>query len=1841
MSDKEKTVDDRVLSMRFDNSKFEKNVEQSMKTLDRLKKSLNMDSAAKGFDELNKASKNVSFDGLTTGVENIKNHFSAMEVVGITALANITTAAMRAGANMVKSLTLDQVTSGFNEYELKMGSIQTIMAGTGESLQTVTSYLNELNEYSDKTIYSFSDMTQSIGKFTNAGVSLDKAVAAIKGISNEAAVSGANAQEASRAMYNFAQALSAGYVKLIDWKSIEYANMATKEFKQQLIDTAVELGTLKKVGEDTYQTLEKGTEMNSVTKFNDTLEEQWLTTDVLVKTLERYADETTDIGAKATDAATKVRKFTQLMDTLKEAVSSGWGQTFELIVGNFNEATDLFTGLSDYFGDIIGKIAESRNAFVGGAMSSSFLQLTNTIEEAGIKTDDFTAKLKEVGIAHGVLTEEMIEEAGSLEKSLKSGWLSGDIVKETINSFIGGVLDVSDTTSIATSNLEEFSEIVDKVIRGDFGNGADRMAKMAEAGYDYATIQSLVNSKLQGAEISTENLTKSIVSMSDEQLIAIGYTEEQVATLRQLADQATKTGTPINELINNMTRPSGRELLIESIQNVWSSLTTTLRAVRAAWKNTTDSIASSDLYNVLERINKSSKKLLANVQNNSIKIQNTFHGIFSIIDLICKAVKFTLNAGLKIFSALVGGASSDVLSLTSNVGNLLFVFHDWVLGQDKVTISISKFVDMIVNAIVESKNWIREHVDLKKSVEKIVEAFTTLKKIFDGLFGILSDLVKEYGIVQNVQNGVKNITDKLSKSSDKLGDRLSAAKDGVKKFAESLEDIRKNSKGLDALTESFKSFKENVLDKLFGISDLGTEETGSKIEDFSEKGSSATQTLGDKFVELKDKVVSSMEAIKEAVSGDFMAQALSVGILSVSMIFVKKMADLLGSTKTAIFDFSMGIKGVLTNLSKVLKAYSHEINARALVEVGKAIMILVGAIAALALIAHLDTKSLLIACGVLAGLILALAGLSVAMSKFDKSATTSMISAAALVVGFSVAIAVLAGAIKSLDGVTIKSVIEPLGILVTLIALMIASMAILSHSVDGVAQCALEIIAFAVAMKILVSAIKDLTSVEMDKMSIGHWALLIGIVASIITLMAISKTAGEHAMQAGAAMVAIGVALNLMVEALNKFVDFDTSKLSGKHVALLVGFFAATIGLFAISKLAGEHALKAGVSLVAIAVFMSMMIGIIEKLQVLDTTNLGQAISAVSLMIMLISVIMMASSYVNENAGKAALLLLSLSGAMITMSLCVVMLGSIDADKAKQGCLALATIMLTLGGLLMMANTIRGSWRVVLSIVGGVAALSAAVVALSFVPLEKLKVAVASISLLMGLMTALLAVTSIAKSCSATIGLMVVVIATLTACLSTLATMDNGNGNIVEAAKGMAISLGVLTAAIIALSVAAALLGPSSAFIIAFGVALAALGVGVLSIGAGLALIAVALEKFTPMVENGAESLVNTITIIVSAIAGVIPLMASQLATGIASFCSTIAASASTMAKSIATVIAAVLDSLATVIPSVINLIRKVISALLDTIIELSPKIVEAGFTVLMCFLNGINDNIHDIIEVALSIIANFINGIADGLPKVIDAGFNLIVSFINGLADAIDKNTPKLMEAMNRLGESMLHALLLVISGGNEKFAQAGVNLIQGFKNGIQSMIGSVVDTVSNLGRKVISKLKKVLDIHSPSREAIDIARLFDLGLIKGLVKYSRGVEDASESIGNTMLSNITKAISGASNAIQNGVDNMPVIRPVIDLSDVRAGVNSISGMFDNRYELATNVGSISAMMNAKSIHATNDDVVSAIGKLRKDISNIQGNTYNVNGITYDDGSNIAGAIETLVRAARIERRS
>lgn len=458
-----KTIDQRVVEMRFDNKQFENNVKTSLSTLDKLKQSLRLDGAAKGFEEVDSAARKLDMSGLGSAVESVKSRFSALEVMAVTALANITNSVINTGKQMLESLTIEPIKQGFDEYELKMGSIQTIMMSTGASLEEVNGYLNELNTYADRTIYSFADMTSNIGKFTNAGVSLKDAVMAIQGVSNEAAVSGANAQEASRAMYNFAQALSAGYVKLIDWKSIENANMATVEFKTQLLESAVACGTVKKTADGMYQVLTSngaGKKLNETIdathNFNDSLAYQWMTTEALVSTLRDYADETTEIGKKAFAAAQDVKTFTQLMDTLQEAVGSGWAMTWEILFGDFEEAKKLWTSLSNVIGGFIDAQSSARNDMLqtwkdlGGrtdlieAAANAFKGLQSVITPVaeafreifpaltGEQLYNFTVKLKE-------LTEKfkMSEETSeNLKNTFKGLFAVLDIVKQALSAVL-------------------------------------------------------------------------------------------------------------------------------------------------------------------------------------------------------------------------------------------------------------------------------------------------------------------------------------------------------------------------------------------------------------------------------------------------------------------------------------------------------------------------------------------------------------------------------------------------------------------------------------------------------------------------------------------------------------------------------------------------------------------------------------------------------------------------------------------------------------------------------------------------------------------------------------------------------------------------------------------------------------------------------------------------------------------------------------------------------------------------------------------------------------------------------------------------------------------------------------------------------------------------------------------------------------------------------------------------------------------------------------------------------------------------------------------------------------
>ena len=492
--------------MRFDNKQFEQNVQTSISSIEKLEKSLNLKGASKGLEDVNVAAKNCNMTPLSNAVETVKMRFSALEVMAMTALSNITNSALNAGKNIVSALTIDPIKTGFQEYETQINAVQTILANTqskGTTIDQVNAALDELNKYADQTIYNFTEMTRNIGTFTAAGVDLDKSVTSIKGIANLAAASGSNAQQASTAMYQLSQAIAAGKVSLQDWNSVVNAGMGGQLFQDALKRTAEHFGVNMDAMIEKY-----GSFRASLT------EGGWLTTEVLTETLtqlsgayseadliaqgytEEQAREITKLAKTALDAATKVKTFTQLWDTLKESVQSGWTQSWEIIIGDFEEAKELLTEVSNSLGNMVNASAEARNKMLqdwkelGGrtalieAVRNAFegvLNIVKPVKEAfrdvfppitGEQLYNLTVGLQE-------LTEKFKigeETANNLKRTFKGVFALFDIGLQGIKALVGGFADLIGYVAPAGDGILGFTAGI-----GDFIVGIDEAIKSSDA----------------------------------------------------------------------------------------------------------------------------------------------------------------------------------------------------------------------------------------------------------------------------------------------------------------------------------------------------------------------------------------------------------------------------------------------------------------------------------------------------------------------------------------------------------------------------------------------------------------------------------------------------------------------------------------------------------------------------------------------------------------------------------------------------------------------------------------------------------------------------------------------------------------------------------------------------------------------------------------------------------------------------------------------------------------------------------------------------------------------------------------------------------------------------------------------------------------------------------------------------------------------------------------------------------------------------------------------------------------------------------------------------------------
>ena len=381
-----KTIDEKVVEMRFDNSQFERNVATSMSTIDKLKRSLKFDGISKGIEDISDSANRIDFSGFSNAIDSVQMKFSALEVMAVTALANITNSAVNAGLKLAKSLTIDPISTGWSKYNTKNQSVATMVA-QGYDIETVNSQLEKLNWFTDETSYDFTQMVANIAKFTATGKDLDESVTAMEGIANWAALSGQNANTASHAMYQLSQAMGAGVMRLEDYKSIQNVSMDTDEFRQKALDAAVALGTLKKNADGTYSSLVGKANNFTKSQFATSLTQgAWFTSDVMMSVFQDYSkavdqiyDYATEKGITASQAikelngqidafslkgfkaAQEARTFEDAINSARDAVSSGWLNTFELIFGNAEQATSTWTDLAEIMYDIFAEPGNARN----------------------------------------------------------------------------------------------------------------------------------------------------------------------------------------------------------------------------------------------------------------------------------------------------------------------------------------------------------------------------------------------------------------------------------------------------------------------------------------------------------------------------------------------------------------------------------------------------------------------------------------------------------------------------------------------------------------------------------------------------------------------------------------------------------------------------------------------------------------------------------------------------------------------------------------------------------------------------------------------------------------------------------------------------------------------------------------------------------------------------------------------------------------------------------------------------------------------------------------------------------------------------------------------------------------------------------------------------------------------------------------------------------------------------------------------------------------------------------------------------------------------------------------
>lgn len=1218
-------VDERVVEMRFDSAQFEKNVHQTMQSLERLNDSLRLDGAEKGFEKIGDASAKVDFDEMQGALDNLSGKFSAVEVMGVAALSHITRQAVDTGERLVKSLSLDQVTSGWSKYAQKTASVQTIMNATGKSIAKVNGYLSKLMWFSDETSYNFTDMTQSLGQLTASGGDIEKVIPMIMGMANATAYAGKGASEFSRVIYNLNQSYSQGYLSLMDWKSVELAGVATAELKKQIIETGVALGKIKE-GDVTVGT------------FSSTLSKKWADKEVMEtafgkfaefseavkkmvdanpgmlasQAIDALADKYDEVTVKAFKAAQEAKSFSEAVDATKDAVSSGWMETFDILFGNYEEAKGFWSDLAEEFWNMFAGGAAGRNNWLKNAFDSGLDQLLGT-EGFGDAGDNYTSLLQKALVNQGLLSEEGIEEAGSFQKALEESGVTAQQLYEVL------------------------------------GEAAEHYHQRA--------------------------------AMSDKELDKLGFDRDKVDALANaydsMAEQIQNGSVNLDDLAGKMNQLSGREHFFNGILNVLEGINSVLSPIRDGFGDVfmTD---GSPLYNFLKGFDELTGKMALS-EETAEKVQKVFIGVFRVLSIGLKGVK---TVGKTVFMIL--GKLLDLLSpmgdLLLNIGSCIGNLLTWVdesLGQAE---SLSDVLGILVGAVTALVSPI---ADVVKGVKTLVRGgnMEEAKKQF-GAFGTVVDAVGS--VLDKFKIGSVSAGNVIGTAFQLLGGILLGAFEGMGALiGRAFNGFKGAGDTVSEFADSKVPLLENIRDVVLSLpekaekalADFGGILTGI-MRNISGACRNALSAVKDFF------------NLQDGVDLYRLLALIDVGVLAAAIygatVLLKKASDNFKKTlANPIGDFFKSLTGAVNTWTKANTTNNLATAAKA---IATAVALISGSMYLLAKIND-PTRAVQALASVISELFSMVVALKVlAATDLTGLDTAKLIGT---VVAISIGMAALTNTVAKLgkmDAAQAEKSVEAVGHIAAMLAGMTGLLALFNKHLGGV-KGAGGFVAAAAAVDMIALALIPLAKAEANGLDIDGAVEAINGVAIAMSILTVAagfaqKLAGKadvstldkiikYLVKLGGMLVAInamGTALLMAAGAVAIFASLGDRMMDGiRGAGLVVSGIAALLVLMANTKVNPLRMKMGAESMVIASASLLVMAAAVKQMgKAMGTDAGGAGMAGVSLMLIELAGALYLLGKRAPESTAAAVAMVAMGAAMIEMALAIKMLADVDfADIAK------------------------------------------------------------------------------------------------------------------------------------------------------------------------------------------------------------------------------------------------------------------------------------------------------------------------------------------------------------------------------------------------------------------------------------------------------------------------------------------------------------------------------------------------------------------------------------------------